>query len=294
MKRIAKITMMAATALSFLVTPVMAETKKPEEITFGVIPVASSRNMSDSFGKLSEHLEKEIGIKVKLQVAGDYAGVITGMQHGHIDLAYFGPKSYCEASTRAKAEALVVEVGQNGVAGYHGYIISKKGSGLKTLEDLKGKKWAFTDPHSTSGTLVPTVYFNDINIKPESYFSKVIYSGSHEASILSVKAGKVDAASTNDLDFQRGLGKQWKEDDFNIIWKSDLIAGSPMAVRSDMDASLKEKITKAFLSFKDKEGLSKLKISGYKPADDSLYDGIRKLIALKKAMKKAEKVAKQN
>ncbi|MBU1455492.1 MAG: phosphonate ABC transporter substrate-binding protein, partial [Proteobacteria bacterium] len=268
-----------------------AQQQWPEEITFGVIPVASSRNMSDSFGNLVQHLEKELGIKVKLQVAGDYAGVITGMQHGHIDIAYLGPKSYVEAATRAGAEAVAVEKDVNGTPGYHGLIITKAGSGLKRLEDLKGKTWAFTDPHSTSGTLVPTVYFNQINIDPQTYFSRVIYSGSHEASILSVKAGKIAAASTNDLDFDRGLGKQWKEDDFNVIWTSALIPGSPMTVRSDLPSSLKMAVKGAFISYDDKEGLGKLKISGYAPGNDSMYDPIRTLIATKKALQD-KKVAK--
>lgn len=289
MKRLIMTVMVLFTLATLTTASAAVKEGWPETLTYGVIPVASSRNMSDSFGGLVQHLEKELGIKVKLQVAGDYAGVITGMQHGHIDLAYLGPKSYCEAATRAGAEALVVEVGQSGVAGYHGYIITKAGSGLNSLDDLKGKKWAFTDPHSTSGTLVPTVYFNKINIEPEKYFGKVIYSGSHEASILSVKAGKVDGASTNDLDFDRGLGSHWNKEDFNIIWTSDLIAGSPMAARADLPASLKQAIQEAFLSYQDKDGLEKLKISGYQKADDKLYDGIRELIAMKKALK--ERVA---
>lgn len=272
-------------------TQASAQQKWPEEITFGVIPVASSREMSDSFGSLVSFLEKELGIKVNLQVAGDYAGVITAMQHKHVDVAYLGPKSYCEAAKRAGAEAVAIEVGQDGTPGYYGYIISKKGSGLKSINDLKGKTWAFTDPHSTSGTLVPTVYFNEVQINPEEYFSKVIYSGSHEASILAVKSGKVDAASTNNLDFERGLGKHWQDDDFNILWKSELIPGSPMAVRKDLPSSLKMAIKGALLSFNDKEGLEKLKISGYTPGDDSMYNGIRELIVLKESMKK-ENVAK--
>ncbi|AGF78088.1 phosphonate ABC transporter, periplasmic phosphonate binding protein [Desulfocapsa sulfexigens DSM 10523] len=289
MKRLIMTVMVLFTLATLTTASAAVKEGWPETLTYGVIPVASSRNMSDSFGGLVQHLEKELGIKVKLQVAGDYAGVITGMQHGHIDLAYLGPKSYCEAAIRAGAEALVVEVGQSGVAGYHGYIITKAGSGLNSLDDLKGKKWAFTDPHSTSGTLVPTVYFNNINISPEKYFGKVIYSGSHEASILSVKAGKVDGASTNDLDFDRGLGTHWNKDDFNIIWTSDLIPGSPMAARADLPASLKQAIQEAFISYQDKDGLEKLKISGFQKADDKLYDGIRELIALKKALK--ERVA---
>ncbi len=289
MKKICRILTVLLTLALMVTTSAFAQQGWPDEITFGVIPVASSRNMSDSFGNLVQHLEKEIGVKVKLQMAGDYAGVITGMQHKHVDVAYLGPKSYCEAAKRANAEALVVEMDQNGVAGYHGYIITKAGSGLKNMADLKGKTWAFTDPHSTSGTLVPTIYFNKIKINPENYFGRVIYSGSHEASILSVKAGKVDGASTNDLDFERGLGSHWTKDDFNIIWKSDLIPGAPMAVRKDLPSSLKKAIQKAFLSYSDKGGLEKLKISGYKLADDSLYDGIRELIRMKKALKAAQK-----
>lgn len=107
--------------------------------------------------------------------------------------------------------------------GYHSIIISKKSSNLTSLESLKGKTWAFTDPNSTSGTLVPSVYLKKQGIDQQKYFSKVIYSGGHEASILSVKAGRLDAAATNDLDFQKGLGKGWKEDDFNVIWTSELI-----------------------------------------------------------------------
>lgn len=285
MKRILQTVLILLALTAMTATTSQANTDWPDQLTFGVIPVASSRNMSDSFGNLNDHLKKELGIDVKLQMAGDYAGVITGMQHNHIDIAYLGPKSYCEAAKRANAEALVVEVGQSGVAGYHGYILTKAGSGLKSIEDLKDKKWAFTDPHSTSGTLVPTIHFNNINIDPEKYFNRVIYSGSHEASILSVKSGKVDGASTNDLDFDRGLGTHWTKEDFNIIWKSDLIPGSPMAVRRDLPASLKKAIQDAFLSYKDKDGLEKLKISGFQKANDGLYDGIRELIAMKKALK---------
>jgi phosphonate transport system substrate-binding protein len=81
-----------------------------------------------------------------------------------------------------------------------------------------------------------------LNLDPEKHFSRVIYSGSHEASILSVKGGKVDIASTNDLDMDRGNGKFWdKEKDFNIIWTSKLIPGSNMAYRKDLPDSLKRR-----------------------------------------------------
>ncbi|MCF6186867.1 MAG: phosphonate ABC transporter substrate-binding protein [Desulfobulbaceae bacterium] len=293
MKKMTFALMLIGVCISATLSQAMAAQQWPDEIIFGVIPVASSREMSDSFGDLTNYLQQQLGIKVKLQVAGDYTAVITGMQHKRVDVAYLGPKSYCEAAKRAGAEAVAVEVGQDGTPGYYGFIITKAGSGLKDVNALKGKTWAFTDPQSTSGTLVPTIYFNEINIDPQDYFSKVIYSGSHEASILAVKSGKVAAASTNNLDYARGLGKRWQESDFNIIWKSDLIPGSPIAVRKDLPSSLKMAIKGAFISYSNKDGLEKLKIAGYIPGDDSMYNGVRELIVMKNELKKKAKVAKQ-
>lgn len=284
MKLIRKITLVTF-ALGMSITSMFSQEKWPEKINFGVIPTAGSTSMKENFASLTEHLNKKLGIKVELQLAGDYTGVITGMQHNHIDVAYFGPESYVQAQKRANAEALVVEVNaESGLAGYKGIIITKKDSGLNTLESIKGKTWAFTSSQSTSGTLVPTVMFSKSGINPQEYFSKVLYSGGHEASILSIKAGKIDAASTNDLDFNRGLGKAWMADDFNIIWTSDLIPGSPMAVRSDLPESLKKALKEAFLSYTDVEGLNKLKIKGYIEANDSMYDPVRDLIELKKQL----------
>lgn len=260
----------------------------PSKLVFGVIPTESASNLTDRYESLVTFLEKTLGVKVELKTATDYAGIITGMQFKHLDFAYFGPKSYAEASLRANAEAFVLEVLEDGTKGYYGVIITKKGSGLNTMQSLRGKLWAFTDPNSTSGTLVPTVYFiKELKIDPDKYFSKVIFSGSHEASILAVKSGKVDAASTNDLDLARGNGRQWAtEQDFNILWQSALIPGSPMAYRKDLPDSLKKALREAFLSYRDPEGLKMLKLKGYAPATNEIYNPIRDLIEVQKQLKK--------
>jgi phosphonate transport system substrate-binding protein len=257
----------------------------PKKLTMGLIPTESSSHITERYDGLAKHLEARLGLPVELKTATDYNGVITAMQFKHVDLAYFGPKSYVEAAQRADAEAFCLEVLEDGTQGYHGLIIVKKGSGPKTPADLKGKSWAFTDPNSTSGTLVPTVYFvKELQIVPEKFFGKVSYSGSHEASILSVKGGKVDAASTNDLDLERGVGRLWEKGDFDVIWTSRLIPGSPMAWRKDLPDSLKKAIREAFIGYADPEGLKKLKLKGYAPADDAVYDPIREQIEVKKML----------
>lgn len=260
----------------------------PKKLVFGIIPTDSSDNVMERNDNLVQYLQKKLGVPIEIKTATDYAGVITGMQFKHVDFAYFGPKSYVEAAKRANAEAFVVEQSKDGSSGYHGLIITKKGRGLKSMKDIKGKTWAFTDPNSTSGTLVPTVYFyKELKIDPEKYFSKVIYSGSHEASMMSVNNGKVDAASTNDLDMARGDGKQWNaKQDFEIIWKSKLIPASPMAYRKDLPASLKKALKKAFLEYKDPEGLEKLKLKAYVDGSDKLFDPIRDQMEVKAALEK--------
>ena len=102
---------------------------------------------------------------------------------------------------------------------------------------------------------------------------------------MAVKAGKVDIASTNDLDLDRGDGKQWNADkDFQILWTSALIPGSPMAYRKDLPESLNKALKEAFLSYDDKEGLKKLKLKGFAATDDKTYDPIRDQIEVKKQL----------
>jgi phosphonate transport system substrate-binding protein len=288
MKNVLKTAVTLALTVCLPLTALAAPADWPKKLTIGLIPTESSSHITDRFDNLHKYLETKLGIPVELKTSTDYAGVITAMQFKHVDLAYFGPKSYVEAAQRANAECFVIEVAEDGSKGYHGVIISKRGSPVTSIAAAKGKVFAFTDPNSTSGTLVPTVYFvKDLKIEPEKYFSKVIYSGSHEASMLAIKGGKVDIASTNDLDMKRGEGKYWEKDkDFNILWTSKLIPGSNMAYRKDIPESLKKALKEAFLAYNDKEGLSKLKLKGYAPVSDDVYDPIRDQIEVKKQLGK--------
>ena len=288
MKPVLKAAVTLLLAICLPVAALAAPAEWPKKLTVGLIPTESSSHITDRYENLAKYLEKKLGIPVELKTSTDYGGVITAMQFKHVDVAYYGPKAYVEAALRANAECFAMEVLEDGTKGYHGVIIARKDAPFKSVTDLKGKTWAFTDPNSTSGTLVPIVYFvKDLKIDPDKFFSKVIYSGSHEASILAIKGGKVDAASTNDLDIDRGEGKLWNKDkDFKILWTSKLIPGSNMAYRKDIPESLKKALKEAFLSYNDREGLKKLKLKGYSTVTDDVYDPIRDQIEVKKQLGK--------
>jgi phosphonate transport system substrate-binding protein len=208
------------------------------------------------------------------------------MAHNHIDFAYFGPKSYVEASARANAEALALELNKDGAQGYYGIIIAKKGSGIDSLEKAirNNRTFAFTDPNSTSGCLVPSVlFYRDLKTPPEELFKEVSFSGSHGASILAVKNGKVEVAATNNIDMDRMIEKgSVSAEDFEIIWRSELIPGAPMCGRKDLPESLKAAFTGALMSFNfDKEGIEKIQNGGYAPVSDKTYDVVRYMKRLK-------------
>jgi len=255
-----------------------AEEEKPKKIVFGIIPLANSTQVKDTFGNLTNYLEKSLGIKVQLYIAGDYDAIVNGLKFKRIDFAYLGPKSYIKAADIAKAKAIVIEESKSSGLGYYSFILSKKGSEIKNLRNMKDKKFAFVSKGSTSGSLIPMIMFLKKNISPKKYFSQIIYTGSHENSIEAVDNGKVDVAVTNNVDFSRG---GWKIKDFNVIWKSSLIPGAPIAVREGLNKTLIRLLIKTLLMYKDKKGLDALKIKSFKRIDDSNYDSIRKIMKIK-------------
>ncbi|MFW5871039.1 MAG: phosphonate ABC transporter substrate-binding protein [Verrucomicrobiota bacterium] len=264
----------------------LAAPEWPSKIKVGLIPTEGGADIIKRFAPLMEHLEKTLQIEVEPFSASDYAGIITAMEHKHIDFAYFGPKSYTEAAARANAEALAIELDKDGNRGYYGIVITKKGSGIKTLKQAvnSGRTFAFTDPNSTSGCLVPSVlFYRDLETPPEKLFKDVSFSGSHGASILAVKNGKVEVASTNNIDLDRMIEKgAVSADDFNIIWRSELIPGAPMAGRKDLPISLRAAFTGAMMSFNyNKPGIEKIQNGGYTHVDDSTYDVVRYMKRLK-------------
>ncbi|OBQ52721.1 phosphonate ABC transporter substrate-binding protein [Halodesulfovibrio spirochaetisodalis] len=259
----------------------------PSKIRIGFIPTEGNADIKKRFAPLTKHLHEMLGVEVEAFSASDYAGIITAMAHKHIDFAYFGPKSYTEAAEKAGAQALVMELNKQGQPGYTGIIIVRKDSDMQKLADIKGRVFAFTDPNSTSGYLVPNVLFaRDMNVKPEKFFKQVKFSGSHGASILSVKNKGVEVAATNNIDLDRMIEKgQVSMNDFRILWRSELIPGAPMAARRDLPQSLKAAFAGAMLMFNaDKAGIEKLQNGGYQFTDDTSYDIVRYLKRLKKEL----------
>ncbi len=259
----------------------------PKELTFGVIPAEASQEISTRFKPLVDHLERKLGIKVKSYLGADYAAVVVGMQSGTVDLAYLGPLSYVLAARQSGAQAFARENTLKTGAGYSGVIVSKANGGVKTLAEARGKNFAFVDPQSASGYLLPMVYFaQELKLKPEAFFKNVKFGGSHEANIEAVIEGEIDVAATNDREIEVAIrdGEIKSARDLNVLWRSQPIPTAPLAYRRELPASLKAALRDAVLGFQDKKALERIGLKGFMPATDAEYEPIRKLEAIKKSL----------
>ncbi|MCF8531634.1 MAG: phosphonate ABC transporter substrate-binding protein [Reyranella sp.] len=260
------------------------------ELVLAVVPAENASGVTERYGPFVEYLSKELGVKVTLRVANDYAAVIEGQRNGGIHIAGYGPASYARAVvTGVKVEPFATSVNADGTIGYYSVFYVRADSPYRTIDDLKGKNLGLVDPNSTSGNNVPRFALNKMKINPETYFARVTYTGSHENAVIALQQKTVDVAanwwnSDDDSNLTRMAKKGLaKKEDIRIIFKSDLIPNSPYAYLSSLPPDLKAAIRKAFdeAPTKAKAAFAKLsdgKDSEFKSVDAKYYEPVVELI----------------
>ncbi|WP_460110867.1 phosphonate ABC transporter substrate-binding protein [Pseudomonas sp. S3_H04] len=248
-----------------------------DKLTIGLIPSEDSQAMIESSKQVLDDLQAKIGMPVVPFVATDYNGIIEALRSGKLDVAYLGPFSYVLATSVADVEAFSVAVTKKtGQSAYKSVILARKDSGIHTLADLKGHTFAFVDPSSASGHLFPKAGLEQAGFAPDTLFKRVIFSGSHDASILAVENKKVDAAAVADRIFASAVAKGVvKQDDFEIVWSSKPIPESPMVWRKALDPELKKKVADALASINDVPWGDQGVLNGFQPTTDASYDVVR-------------------
>lgn len=270
-------TMMKAAIASLMMAAAGTALAQNDELRVGLIPSEDAQAMMRASQQVMEQLSEKTGLKVRPFVANDYNGVIEAMRSGKIDVAYFGPFSYVLAAQMADAQAFAIPVSKkSGLSSYQSIIITKKDQGPKSVAELKDKTFAFVDPSSASGHLFPKAGLKGDGVDADTYFSRVIFSGSHDASIMAVAHGKVDAAAVASPIFQTALAKgHVKEEDFQVIWTSQPIPESPMAWRKSLDAGTKQKVAAALAEIKGLPWGDRGVLNGFAPTNDAAYNVVR-------------------
>jgi phosphonate transport system substrate-binding protein len=264
---------------------------KYPELVMAAIPSENAAQVTERFGPFAAYLTREIGVPVKLRIAGDYAAVIEGQRAEQIHIAYYGPASYARARMiGVKTTPFAIEVNKGGVKGYHSVFYVKANSPYKTIADLKGKNIGLVDPNSTSGNNVPRFALDSMKINPDEFFGKVVYTGSHVNAVMALNQGTVDVAANwwnneNDSELQRMVEKGMvKKEDFRMIYKSDQIVNSPIAYLDSLPAELKQRIEKAFFDAptKDKVAFDKLSDGKNEPWQSVKHEAYLPIVELNK------------
>lgn len=264
-------------ALACLSISAASQVAASDKLRIGLIPSEDSQAMIESSKQVLSTLESKLGMPVEPFVATDYNGIIEALRAGKLDVAYLGPFSYVLATSVADVEAFAVAVTKKtGQSAYKSLILARKDSGIHQLSDLKGHTFAFVDPSSASGHLFPKAGLEQAGFDPGTLFSRVIFSGSHDASILAVANRKVDAAAVADRILANAVAKGLvKQDDFDVVWSSRPIPESPMVWRKNLDPALKQNVAAALASIKDVPWGDQGQLDGFQPTNDAAYDVVR-------------------
>lgn len=227
------------------------------------------------------YIGEKLGLKVEFVDRDDYTEINKMIGAGNVDIAFVCGGPYVDGRNEFGFELIAAPVAY-GETVYYSYIIVHRDSGIREFNDLRGKQFAFTDPLSNTGTLVPTYLLARMRETPKSFFKRQVYVGTHDRAIQAVAERVVDGAAVDSLIWEY---KNRKKDDFTsltrIILKSPPYGIPPVVVPNSLDPELKKRIREVFLNaHKDSRGaeiLKKMMIEKFVKIDDSKYDSIRQM-----------------
>ncbi len=251
------------------------------DLRFGFTPVLSESQMRAEFEPLMTYLSDAIGRKVTLYIATNYGDLRTQIEAGNVDIGSFSPFAYVDAMRGGKIRIIAQSI-LDGSATYRGLVIARKDSGLRSVSDLEGKRFAFVDQKSTSGYVYPRAMLVEKGVDPARYFKDTFFAGSHDKVIAAVLERQADAGAIYDGSLGVAKAKGVPVDDLVTLSSTDPIPHDAIAVQIGLDGTLIKKIQAALVDLdKSPAGRaiianSKKKLTGHVLADDTLFDVVRR------------------
>jgi phosphonate transport system substrate-binding protein len=260
--------------------------KSAKVLRVGFVPAEDAQQVMQNAQPIVDILQKELGMEIQPFVAADYTGVVEALRVNKLDVAFLTPASYVLAKNEANVK-VVLKSERKGIASYYAVIITRADSGIQRLEDLRGKTFAFGDALSTTGNIFPRKMFKERGIDPVRDFKQILYSGGHDATVLAVLNGKVDAGATyanspdsDDTAWMRYLKDPKDVKKIRAIAFSEPIPADNLVINGNLDETIAKKVEEIFLQLsRDPKGKQMMRdlyqIDGFVPATDRDYDSVR-------------------
>ncbi|MBI4308230.1 MAG: phosphate/phosphite/phosphonate ABC transporter substrate-binding protein [Chloroflexi bacterium] len=256
----------------------------PSLFRFAVAPVMSPRATLENYHALAAYIGKRLGRPVELVQGKSYAEINALVRSGDVSLAWVCSGAYVIGRREFGMQALAVPV-VNGDKTYRSYLIVPSSSTARTWEDLRRKTFAFTDPLSNTGRLVPVYVLYKMGETPQRFFKDFIFTYSHDKSVEAVAEGLVDAAAVDSLvyDFlvrqDPSVGAKTK-----VIWESPAFGINPLVVHPNASPELRRQLESILLSMSaDPAGralLAPLEIDTFVKPEPHDYDAIEAMVQI--------------
>jgi phosphonate transport system substrate-binding protein len=277
-----------ALALTGGIPALAADADCPEggTVRFGVEPYDAAARLVPIYEKVGKLIGDKLGCPVEVFVATSYNAEIEAMRNGKLEIGEFGPLGYVLAHQIAKAEAVAAFGADDGKPNtYWASIVTYPATGIKTVEEIKGHSFAFSDPASTSGHLFPAYGLRKAGLDPDKDI-KPLYAGSHTASFEALYNHKVDASELNSEQLESAKQRgHYQDGDVVFLWKSDPIPTDPFSVRGDLLEAFKKRLVEVLqtldlssLDPADRKIMVGAGITRLVPQSDGAYNGIRDLV----------------
>ena len=248
-------------------------------LRLAMIPTTDPGKIVRQSQPLVKYLEKETSSRIELVVPTNYAAVVEAIANDQVDIAYLGGFTFVQASRRAGVLPLVQrERDQN----FHSVFITQPKSGINSLADLKGHSFAFGDVNSTSGHLMPESFMREANV-PSEVMAKALYTGGHDATLLAVANGKVDAGALDEVVYQRMIKeKKVDPDKVRVFHRTAPYFDYVWVARKGLDPATASAFSRSLLDLtpddpQKKAILDLLSANHYVKADDANYEKLRKV-----------------
>ena len=247
-----------------------AQAARPLRI--GMVPDAGATQVSvEQKAPLKAFLEKALGRPVELVIPTNYNATVEGLGNGSLDVAYLGGLTYVKAHARYGVVPLVQrDVDRQ----FHSIFITRAGSGIASLQALKGRTFCFGDINSTSGHLYPYLALKQAGVSPDGGLKAFRYTGSHPATIQAVAAGVCDAGAVDETVYNSMLADKKLPPDLKAFHTFGPFADYVWAARKDLDPRDRQAVAAAFLRLqpgRDAQVLDILRGQHFVPASDQEY-----------------------
>ena len=252
-------------SLALILPPLALGQTKEKKLLIGLIPEMNIFKQKQRFTLLEEYLSKKTGIKIKFTILSRYGNIVERFTAEEMDGAFFGSFTGALAIQKLGVVPIARPVNLDNTSSYRGYIFVKKGSGIKTAPDMKGKRMAFVDKATTAGYIFPLAYLKRNGVTDiKGFFREYYFTGSHDAAISAVLEGKADIGAAKHSIYDRvKVENKRVDEELAIIAESPWVPSNGLCVRKNLDKSIKDKLRNALLSLNtDPDGEAVLKKFG--------------------------------